>query len=165
VETYLFSVRITPRACAIIFEAANCINPSTFPSPASEFFACETIESYLTDPIRTNANLIHTSQPDLPTFRWLLTQYNPAQSSGINFEALTAVLATASRTSYPPGDGAVCDGCLRSSARLIDECRNIGAENLLEGLGLGAPTCTNCFAAGVACEWQKADEEAASEGC
>jgi hypothetical protein len=163
VETYLFSVRITPRACAIIFEAANYINPSAFPSPASEFFACETIESSLADRVGIQASLIHPSQPGVPTFRWLLTQYKPAPSSGINFEALTAVLATASSTSYSSGDGAVCDSCLQSSVRLIDECRNIGAENLLEGLGLGAPTCTNCFAAGKACQWQQADKEAAPE--
>lgn len=135
------------------------------PSPASGFFASEELELHLTDPVRTkhpDANLIHTSQPGLPTFEWLLTQYNPTQSGEINFEALTAVLATASRTSYPPSNGEVCDGCLRSSARLVDECRNIGAEDLLEGLGLGAPMCTNCFAAGVACEWHEADGEAAS---
>jgi len=162
VEVYLYSHRITVSACKVAITAAGFVNPSEFPSLASAFFADESVEAHRTDPVRNDVHmqLIHTSHPGPKTFRWLLTQHNPAQSNRLDFHALTSVLATASRTSYPPPHGAVCDGCLgQVDARLMDECRNIGADNLLEILGDGPPVCTNCFAAGVACEWQQADDE------
>lgn len=161
VEAYLYSRRITVSACKAAITAAGFVNPSEFPSPASVFFADESVEEHRTDPVRNDVHvqLIHSSHPGPKTFRWLLTQYNPTQSNRLDFHALTSVLAAASRTSYSPSHGEVCDRCLGLDARLMAECRNIGADDLLVLLGDGAPVCTNCFAAGVACEWFQADDE------
>lgn len=155
-EVFLYSVPVTHRACAIIFEAAHHVDKSTLPTPASQFFTSEEVEATTHHPVRdryTEHSIIDTQstpRPSQPTFRWLLTQYNPDPGSEINFKALTAVLATASSASLRSNDGA-CDGCLQDSPRLINECRGISADDLEESLGLSCPHCTNCFAAGKTC--------------
>lgn len=172
-EVFLYSVPVTRRACAIIFEAARHVDKSTLPSPVSEFLTSEELEAHLNHPVRNGhpedsfIDTQSTPRPSQPTFRWLLTQYNPDLGSEINFKALTAVLATASAASHKMlnEDGVieVCDGCLQDSPRLINECRGIHADDLEESLGLPFPTCTNCFAAGKTCTWEEAEQEASIE--
>ncbi|KAI4925704.1 hypothetical protein J4E86_011806 [Alternaria arbusti] len=95
-EVYLYSRRITVSACKAAITAAGFVNPSEFPSPASVFFADESVEEHRTDPVRNDVHmqLIDSSHPGPTTFRWLLTQHNPTQSTRLNLHALTSVLAT-----------------------------------------------------------------------
>jgi hypothetical protein len=174
VQQHLFHARVTSPACAVIITAAYAMDTSTLPSPASTFFGCDEVQESQEDTVslkHPDLDIVRKHQGGLPgsgavTFAWLLTRPGPGvttpalvQSSDIDFKALTAVLATASKTSSAPRGDAPCDHCLRGGALLIDECRVISVDELLESLDLGAPTCTNCFAADVACEWKEADAE------
>ncbi|CAN9277505.1 unnamed protein product [Alternaria alternata] len=74
-EVFLYSVPVTRRACAIIFEAAHYVNKSTLPSPVSEFLTSKELKAHLNYPVRNRhpedsfIDTQSTPRPSQPTFK------------------------------------------------------------------------------------------------
>ena len=130
----------------------------------------ENVELSKDNPVRSSLDvtqeIVRRRQPNLPagtmvTFEVVLTRGRQALSiSDLDLYAFVAIQATISPTSYRHADGDVCDQCIaRSPTLLINDCRSVGADALLENLQIPAPTCTNCFATSATCTWTGANIE------